>query len=471
MLFGSNRRVPIIGLKFKNQTYKKENGLQMQNNKKLFKLGTGILTAGTLLMAACGNGNATSEEANDVTATETTSGETVEITFWHAMNGPHQEAITALTEAFNESQDQYEVVEQNQGGYDELNQAITGAGVSGELPTMSQLTSTDVPELASNDLLVPLSDEFLTENGFEQGTLDDIYEGFKETSVFEEERYAMPFSKSTRLMFFNQDILDEYEVETPSTWKEIEALGKKMVEAGDDRVAMGLENGFEMEYETMARQNGAEFINGETLEVDIDSAESVEALEFLGNMMQEGYARTAGEDGYFSGPFGRGESAMYIGSSAGLAHVAPVAEENGIDWGTAEVPTFNDKELTLFAGNDLGLYASATEEEQAGYVAYVNFLLQPENTAQWAMDTGYLPIVEAALDVPEYIEFLKEDPRSETANRMLDYGVTSPTFAGYGEFRNELVSAMEEISVNNADPQTVLENLQTETESIIEANK
>ncbi|MFC6464110.1 ABC transporter substrate-binding protein [Marinilactibacillus sp. GCM10026970] len=443
----------------------------MKNNKRFLKIGTGILTASALLLTACNN-EAASEDTGNSTSDNTSnnSSETVEITFWHAMNGPHQEAVTALTEAFNESQDQYKVVEQNQGGYDELNQAITGAGVAGNLPTMSQLTLTDVPELATNDLLLPLSDEFLIEKGFQEEILDDIYDGFKESSIFNEQRYAMPFSKSTRLMFVNEDILDEYDVEVPESWDDIRSLGEMMVEAGDDRVAMGLENGFDMEFETMARQNGTDFINGETLEVGIDSTESVEALTFLSEMLEEGYARTAGEDGYFSGPFGRGESALYIGSSAGLAHVAPVADENGIQWGTAEVPSFNDTQLTMFAGNDIGLYSSASEEEQAGYVSYINFLLQPENTAQWAMETGYVPIVESALEVPEYASFLEEDPRNEAANNMLSYGITSPVFAGYGEYRNALTDAMEEISISNGDPQTVLENLQSETESIIEAN-
>ena len=76
----------------------------------------------------------------------------------------------------------------------------------------------------------------------------------------------------------------------------------------------------------MARQNGSSFIS-EDLEVAIDSPESVEALKFITDMIDKGYARTAGEDGFFSGPFGRGESALYIGSSAGTPHVAPVAEK------------------------------------------------------------------------------------------------------------------------------------------------
>ncbi|TVP93554.1 ABC transporter substrate-binding protein [Alkalibacterium sp.] len=458
----------------------------MQKQKKWLQLGTGLLAVGALALGACDNGDSaessgstaetdTSSEDNEVIeeteeqeATENT--ETVEITFWHAMNGPHQDAITELTNRFNESQDEFYVNEQGQGGYAELSQSVMGAGVSGDLPTMSQLTASDVPDLASNGLLVELTDDFLVSNGMEQDTLDDIFDGFLMSSEYDGEKYAMPFSKSTRLMYYNQDILDEYGFDVPASWDEITALGEEMVAAADDRVAMGFENGFEMEYETIARQNGADFINRDTLTADIDSPESVEALEFINTMFEEGHARTAGEDGYFSGPFGRGEAALYIGSSAGIAHVQPVADENGLDWGTAEIPQFNGTPLTLFAGNDLALYASASEEEQRGYVAFMEFLLQPEHTAEWAMSTGYVPIRESALQDEDYLAFLEENPQQEAPNHMLEYGMASPTFVGYGQFRNALLDAMDDVAVSGMDPQTVLENLQVEAESIIESN-
>ena len=305
----------------------------MSKKRNWLTFGTGLLLSSSLLLAACGTGN---EEADAGGATKATEGtEETEITFWHAMNGPHQEAITALTEDFNESQELYTVEEMNQGDYETLEQSIMASGVSGDLPTLSQLTPGLVPDLATNELLLPLDDILTGENGFTQEELDDIYPGFMESSVYNEKTYAMPFSKSTRVMYYNQDLLDEYGVEVPTTWEDVKALGEKMVAAGDDSIAMGLENAFEMEYETMARQNDSTFIDGETLEVDIDSPESVETLEFLMGLIDEGYARTAGEDGFFSGPFARGESALYIGSSAGLAHVGPGAEEKGINWSTA----------------------------------------------------------------------------------------------------------------------------------------
>src|SRR5699024_10490117 len=238
----------------------------MNRNKKMFGC---VLLSDSILLAICENKGAKNEEIN-----EGADGETVEITFWHAMNGPHQEAITNLTDEFNDSQDTYYVKEQNQGDYDTLNQSIIAGGASQTLPTMSQLTPGDVPNLANDGLLLSLDDLLISEDGFTQEQLDDIYDGFLSSSVYNDEMYAIPFSKSTRVMYYNQDLLDEYGVDVPKTWDEVITLGEMMVDAGDDAVAMGLENAYEMEFETMARQNGSSFIS-EDLEVAIDSPESV----------------------------------------------------------------------------------------------------------------------------------------------------------------------------------------------------
>src|SRR5699024_800061 len=277
----------------------------------------------------------------------------------------------------------------------------------------------------------------------------------------------MPFSKSTRVMYYNQDLLDKYDVEVPTTWDEVLELGEKMVEANDDAVAMGFENSYEMEFETLARQNDAPFITTD-LEVGIDTPESIEALELIMDMIDDGYARTAGEDGYFSGPFARGESALYIGSSAGLPHVEPVAEENGIEWSTAELPTYNEEELTLFVGNDLGVFSSASEEEKEGAIAFMAFLLKPENTAKWAINTGYVPVTESGINTEEYQEFLEENPRAVAATLELEYGISSPTFVGYAEYRNKLLDVLEEVLINDLDVKEGLKQINDEAVELIE---
>lgn len=432
-------------------------------------VGGALVLASAFTLAACGNNGNNSSNGGDSSSNDENKAP-VELTFWHAMNGPHQEEITKLVTAFNDSQDDYKVVEQNQGNYDTLQQSIMAAGASGDLPTLAQITPGNAPDYAKNGLLIALDDLMTGDTGFSQEELDDIYPGFLDSSKYDGKTYAFPFSKSTRIMYYNQSILDEYDVEVPKTWDEVVALGEKMTSNSDDRVAMGFENSFEMEYETIAKQAGAKFIEPETLETDIAGDKSVEALQFVMDLIDKGYARTAGEDGYFSGPFARGESALYIGSSAGVSHVAEPAEESGIEWRTAEIPTYNDSQLTLFAGNDLGIFSSASEEQQAGGMAFIKFLLEPANTAEWAMATGYVPIRKSAQDEQDYKDYIAEHPEYEAANKELAYGQSETSFVGFGQFRNVLLETLDNVLSNKADVKESLQSLEDQTKTIITDN-
>lgn len=378
--------------------------------------------------------------------------EKVQVTFWHAMNGPHQEMVTSLVEEFNASQDTVEVVEQNQGDYSTLQQSIMASAASGNLPTMTQLTSSNTPDFKDQGLLIALDDLMTDDNGWTTDLIDGIYPGFIDGVTYDGSIYAIPFSKSVRIMYVNEDMLAEVGAEIPTTWQEVLDLGVALDEAGIDKPAMGLENSISMELETMARQNGAAWVSPDLTEVEIASETATEPAQFIYDLIAAGHARTAGEDGFMSGPFSSGESALYIGSSAGLSYVLPGIEESGITLATAELPVFGEGEpLTLFAGNDLGVFSSATEEEQAGAAQFMAFLLEAENTARWASETGYLPITVQGTESETWTAFLAGNPLVEAATAELPYGMSQPGYVGASEVFNEIEMAIERILLSDAD--------------------
>ncbi|MRI85729.1 extracellular solute-binding protein [Aerococcaceae bacterium WS4759] len=378
--------------------------------------------------------------------------EKVQVTFWHAMNGPHQEMVTSLVEEFNASQDTVEVVEQNQGDYSTLQQSIMASAASGNLPTMTQLTSSNTPDFKDQGLLIALDDLMTDDNGWTTDLVDGIYPGFIDGVTYDGSIYAIPFSKSVRIMYVNEDMLAEVGAEIPTTWQEVLDLGVALDEAGIDKPAMGLENSISMELETMARQNGAAWVSPDLTEVEIASETATEPAQFIYDLIAAGHARTAGEDGFMSGPFSSGESALYIGSSAGLSYVLPGIEESGITLATAELPVFGEGEpLTLFAGNDLGVFSSATEEEQAGAAQFMAFLLEAENTARWASETGYLPITVQGTESETWTAFLAGNPLVEAATAELPYGMSQPGYVGASEVFNEIEMAIERILLSDAD--------------------
>lgn len=385
----------------------------------------------------------------------------VTVTFWHAMNGPHQEALAALVQKFNESQDKVVVEEQNQGNYKELQQKIMASAASGTLPTMTQLTASAMAEFKDAELIAPLDELLVADNGFTDELKGDIYEGFLKGTTIDGKLYALPFAKAVRIMFVNQDLLTKIGKETPKTWEDIKALGEAMKAAGVEGYALGLENSLSMEVETMARQNGADWVSADLKSVDLSSDKATEPVQFIKSLLVDGYARTAGEDKYMSGPFSQGQVAVYLGSSAGLPHVLPGIKENNITMTTEELPIFGGGQpLTLFAGNDLGVFDGVSAEEQAAAVQFMSFLLQPENTAEWAQKTGYLPVTKRGVETDAWKKYLEENPYAVAPTKELSYGQAQPVYKGSGKVFGETDAALENIMINDADIKATMEAVQ-----------
>ncbi|WP_066418153.1 extracellular solute-binding protein [Sutcliffiella cohnii] len=166
----------------------------------------------------------------------------------------------------------------------------------------------------------------------------------------------------------------------------------------------------------------------------MNSSEGKEALEFVNNMILDGVARTAGEDGYMSGPFTRGDVALYIGSSAGIPYVAAPAEENGINWAA-----------TPFAGTNVSIFASASDEEKKAAFEYMKFLINTENTTYWAMQSGYLPVRYSALESSEWKQYTDENPEYGVGEQQFDAGFFDPRIVGAYGLKNSVAKEIDRV--------------------------
>ena len=385
----------------------------------------------------------------------------VKVTFWHAMNGEHAEKLAELVKEFNASQDKYEVEESSQGNYKALQQSVMASAASGSLPTMTQLTASSLSGFITEGLLAPLDDVLKEENGFTSELKSDIYPGFLQGVTVNGKIYALPFAKSVRVMYVNKDILEKVGKQAPKTWQDVKDLAAAMKEKGIDVPAMGLENGLSMEVETMARQNGAAWVSEDLKTVDLTSDKAMEPVQFIKDLVKEGSARLAGEDKYMSGPFAAGKSALYIGSSAGLPFVLKGVAESKINIATDVVPTFGSgKQMTLLAGNDLGVFDDASDEQKAGAVAFMSFLLQPNNTSKWAAATGYLPVTKRGTESDNWKNYLKENPLAEAATKELEFGYSTAIYDGSGKVYSDSELSFENIIVKDADIKAEMEKLQ-----------
>lgn len=390
----------------------------------------------------------TDTPVEEVSTMETTIVAPVEIEFWHAMNGHHQEVLEALTAKFNEENGMGITVKLvNQGGYGDLSKKLMAGVASGEFPDMAQVYDNWIINYLEK---VVVLDDYIANSEIGLSDFEDIVASYREENHEFGAYYTMPFNKSTYIYFYNKTLLNELGMEVPTTWEELYDVSKAAYEKTGN-AALGYDDLTGM-FQSFVLQNGGEFItqNGE---VKFTDEKGVEALKFFFDMYEEGVARIAGEDVYHSGPFSNGDLFAYVGSSAGLAYINP----NGFELGVAALQS-NVAAAAPQAGTNLAMFAEETDNQLAVW-EYMKYLTSVEATTEWAMETGYLPVRISAYESETFQAYLADSEAMQAAYSQVNAFYYEPTFDGSYSARSAITTAIETALLEGTDVETAVTNI------------
>lgn len=371
-----------------------------------FKKLIALMLAFVLVLAGCGGntqGNqgekpaaneekSATDKADDKKATEEKKpaegkNEAATIVFWHAMNGKQEEALTKLADDFMKENTNIKVELQNQTGYQELQQKITATSTSpSDLPTMTQA----YPDWMFNPIKDGLVHD-LTNYTKQLKDYDDVLEGFRKGTQIDGKVYSIPFNKSTEVLWYNEDMLNELGIEVPKTYDELKVAAQKIYkEKGIPGAGWDSLSNY---YTTFITAEGKAF----SKDFDVNSEESKKAVNYYLDGVKEGYFRIAGTDKYMSGPFGNEQVAMYIGSNAGESFVLQSAAGK-FTTKAAPAPTG----VAIQQGTDVYVFEKATDAEKEAAYKFLTFITSKEAQIEWGIATGYIPARKSSIESDEY---------------------------------------------------------------------
>ncbi|ARY90487.1 MULTISPECIES: ABC transporter substrate-binding protein [Lacticaseibacillus] len=420
----------------------------------------GFLGAILVLLTACGKQSSAAKSSS--------SSAPVKITYWHRMTGSYDKALNKLITKFNQSQKKYKVVATSQGSYNALQQKIMAAGKSKTLPTMAQSPYTNIGDYVKNQLLLPFDSEML--NGSDKlssSQLKDIYPSFLAAGKYKGKYYGLPFSVSTSVLFYNKRLMSQYNISMPKTWADFAADQDKL--KGTDINAVELDQSYDVPLEGMAYGAGSQLITPK-LKANLNAPKTLAAVNQILDLRKSGALKTAGEDQYFSVPFANGKAVFGIGSSATVPVLLQQAPKN-LEWGTAVIPEYEGKRSNPLNGNYNVLFKGASKAQQAGAWAFQKFLLKSENASQWAMDSGYVPVTKSASNSTTFKNYLKKHEQYKAAISAVPQSFASTVFAGYTDYRNDLMSTVDSTLTKNVSGETAFDQLQKQTEKILKENQ
>jgi len=353
--------------------------------------------------------------------------EPITIEFWHRFSERHNETLLQLSTEFTERYPNINVEWVYQGSYSALQQSINGAVVAGEVPTMTIFYEDWIPAVA--DALLPLEPYFSAEE------VADIIPGLLYTDML-----TVPFNKSIMVLYY----IEDYVPVPPTTWEEFYNLCVENTVDTDgdgqiDRFGTGLRPAANPEqFLALLEQNDGMILNEDWTEVTLDDPAGVEALEFYASLAP--YAWITSE--YLNSNIGY--VAMAIDTSAGFYYWETAAAGAGLTVKAAPLPV-GKKSASFIQGTNIGIFKDAPAEEIAAGLQFLKFLLEADNTAYFAKQTGYLPVTYGGLASPIWADYVAENPIVQASAEMMPVGVSSLSHPNYGDMRAALGTMCEEI--------------------------
>ena len=419
------------------------------------------------LLAGCSGGSSskTSKEAaskDDVKVWVQFSDETAEGKAWEQVvqnfNKKYKGKYKVVTEYIPRSG--------SGGGYeDKVNAAIT----TNSLPDVITLDGPNTAAYAKSKVITPL-DDYLKDNNME-----DVLDSIKQQGTYDGKFYAFGYSESNVGIYYNKKMfkeagIDESSLPTlkkPWTWDEFKAVSKKLKDHFKEAaIDFRLNSNDEMlpyAYMPLIWSNGGRVVNedGTKAEGYFNSKESTQAVQFIQDLVKEGYTTVSPvEKGFETGQY-----PMVLSGSWTIADLQTNYKD--IDFGILPYPVSNKTKKLVSPSGSWQLAVTTKSNKKDAAAEFVKFATNTESSEILSLGNSVLPIRKSTIEnikdkVSEPMRFLMEQ-NAATAHAR-------PVVVAYPQVSRSFQQAMQDISYyeENPDVQKVLDSRAKEMQTAID---
>lgn len=347
------------------------------------------------------------------------------VLFWHSMNGALGDELDKLVDRFNKSQSSAEVVPVFKGGYAEALTAGIAAWRAGQAPHILQVFDVGTESMIAAGPAVKYAWQLAKETGvtIDPETYIAAVRGYY--SLPDGRMASMPFNSSTAMFWYNKDAFQKAGLDpekAPATWPELVEIAKTLKEKKPTEFVLTTSWPTWVHFEQFASIHNVPFateadgFKGLDASLLIDGPAFVRNLQRLLDMSKDGTFKYAGRDNLPDPIFYSGQSAMTFNSSASRGALVKSAK---FQYGEAFLPY--DPEIikkpinSIIGGASLWTMTAPhrSADEYKAVAEFLTFLGKPEQDADWAATTGYVPVTFAGADRLKQQGFFTQNPGTD----------------------------------------------------------
>ncbi len=372
---------------------------------------------------------------------------------WHGFTSASQQnVLNALVAEFNKTIKNACVLPVPQGNYTELSTKIKASFAAGKVPAMAQGFE--------NNIALYLDAGKLANLGKLGVRGQYLQKRFVSAATFDGVLYGMPFNKSVQVFFYNKDLLKKYNAKLPTTLTEFAKVARDISKA---------QNAPAFWFQPNASTFAAIFLSlgGEygDKKIKLNSETAVQALDWILDLVKDKAAKpitTGFINGQLNDTYG-----FSIDTSAGLPFYKSAAKFN---LGVTTLPGLKRgiPGTALIQGTNLVIFNDAPAAQQQLAVKFMNFSVQPRNSAIFATQTGYVPSSDLASETPEFKAYLKNNPEFDVILKQARFANFEPRIADWEAIRFNIIEAViKEAVAGKLTAKEAMDRAQKQTEDLL----
>lgn len=376
---------------------------------------------------------------------------------WFTYGGRNREVLERLVARFNRAQSHHFIRAVYQGDYFEGLAKLRTALAVGAAPALSHVIGEVVPYLAEAGTLEPLSN-------YDGADELDIVPALGQSGSWvrgsDRPLVALPFNRSTPIAYTNADLFGRLGLRPPRTWGELRSVA---LECTSRRGRETVRHGFGCPiswwfWVALVGQAGGKIIEDDG-RPNLGGSSGIEALELLQKLVHEdrtmkpppGRDYNAWEQ--TNQDFLAGRTAMIWTSTAFLKYIQDNAS---FSVQTAPLPRFRRAAVPT-GGTHWIMIAQAPRAAKLSAWEFLRFMHASEQAADWAAETGYLPVTHGAVRRLESRGYYRANPNNRVAIEQLRDAVPWPWASELFRIQREIVQPrLEQAVLLRSDARTVL---------------
>lgn len=399
-------------------------------------------------------------------------GSEVTITFYNTMGTNLKTVLEAYIVEFNKLYPNIHIETTQVGNYDDVREQISTEITVGNQPNIAYCypdhvalynlaqAVTQLDSLIDSEITVTRADGTTEILGLTAEQKADFIEGYYNEGCQYGDglMYTMPLSKSTEVLYYNKTFFEANGLTVPATWDELEQVCAQIKAIDPNSIPLGYDSESNW-FITMCEQYQSPYTSATGDHYLFNNETNRNFVKKFREWYEKGYLTTQTLYGaYTSGLFVSTDtvkSYMSIGSSAGATYQRPTANADGtypFEVGIATMPQVSmTNQKVISQGPSLCIFQKSNPQEVIASWLFVKYLTTTvEFQAEFAMASGYVPVLKSVAENPIYAEFVASADGGKYVSALsakvcleqVDAYYTSPAFNGSSTARDQVGSLL-----------------------------